>query len=43
VKFPVNARRQRIERGRIAASPCEEKLRRISDLKVCSHGGFRIT
>ena len=42
VKFLVNARRERIERGRIAAGPCEEKLRRISDLRV-SHSGFRIT
>jgi hypothetical protein len=38
VKFLVNARRERIERGRIAASPREEKLRRIGDLTVCSHG-----
>ena len=42
VKFLVDARRERIERGRIAAGPCEKKLRRISDLSVCAHGGFRI-
>ena len=43
VKFLINARRERIERRRIAAGPCEEKLRRIRDLMVCSHGDFRIT
>ena len=43
VEFLVNARRERIERGRIAAGPCEKKLRRISDLRVHSHSGFRIT
>jgi hypothetical protein len=34
VEFLVDARRERIERGRIAAGPCEEKLRRIRDLRV---------
>jgi hypothetical protein len=43
VKFLVNARRERIERGRVAAGPCEEKLRRISDLTVCAHGRFSLT
>ena len=42
VKFLVNARRERIERSRIAAGPCEQKLRRIGDLIVRSHGVFRI-
>jgi hypothetical protein len=43
VKFLVNARRESIECGRIAAGPCEEKLRRISDLRVRAHGGFSLT
>ena len=34
VKFLVNARRERIERGRVAGCPCEEKLRCFRDLRV---------
>ena len=43
VKLLINAGRERIERGRIAAGPRQEKLRRIGDLIVSCHGVFRIT
>jgi hypothetical protein len=43
VKFLVNARREGIKRARIARGPCQEKLRRIRDLIVRSHGDFKIT
>lgn len=43
MEFRIDSRREPIERGRIAAGPCEEELRRIGGLTVRSQGGFRIT
>ena len=41
VKFLVNARRESIQRGRVAAGPGEQELRRIGGLIVCFHGVFQ--
>jgi hypothetical protein len=39
VKFVINARCKRIERGSVATHPGEQKLRRFRDLRVRTHGG----